>query len=76
MNGQRQVVSISLPQKSLLLLEKICQEQAKTRSEVIREFIRKYSQEKQWQKIFSWGEETAVKFDLKSEEDILRLIND
>jgi len=76
MNGNRQVVSISLPKKSLLVLEKICRQQEKTRSEIIREFIRKYSQEKQWQEIFSWGEKTASKFNIKSEEDILKLIND
>ena len=76
MNGNRQVVSISLPEKSLLVLEKICRQQDKTRSEVIREFIRRYSQQQQWQEIFSWGEKTAGKFDIRSEKDILRLIND
>jgi len=76
MNGQRQVVSISLPKKSLLILERICRQQDKTRSEVIREFIKKYSQEKQWQEIFSWGENTASKLNIKSEKDVLKLIND
>jgi len=76
MDGNRQVVSISLPKRSLLVLERICKQQDKTRSEIIREFIRKYSQERQWQEIFSWGKKTAGRLNIKSEKDVLKLIND
>lgn len=76
MEDKRQVVSISLPKKSLVILNKICQTEEKTRSEVIRGLIRKYLLEKEWQKIFAWGSKTAKKFKIKSEKDILRIIND
>ena len=32
--------------------------------------------ELEWEQIRKWGEETAIKFNIKSEEDILRIIND
>lgn len=37
---------------------------------------REKSSKKKWQKIFSWGQETASKLNIKTEEDILKLIND
>jgi len=74
--GGRQVVSVSLSPKTLYLLNLICQREEKSRSQVIRELIRRYFAEKRWQKIFFWGEETARKFKIKSEEDVLKLIND
>lgn len=76
MDNQRQVVSISLPKKSLVFLNRVCRQEDRTRSEVIRGLLRRYLQEKEWGKLFAWGRETAQKFKIRSEADVLKLIND
>jgi len=76
MEDKRQVVCLSLPKKSLLLLDRISRKEEKNRSEVVRELIKKYLIEKDWEEIFSWGIKTAKNLHLKTEEDILKLIND
>ena len=76
MNQSRQVVSISLPQKSLMLLKNLSKKEEKSRSQLIREFINRYAQEEKWQQIFDWGEKTAKEFKIRSEADVLRLVND
>ena len=74
--GNRQVVSISLSPKTLYLLNLICQQEEKSRSQVVRELIKSYFAKKKWQQIFVWGEKTAEKFKIRTEKDILKLIND
>lgn len=70
------VISISLPPEILARLEQLTRETAKTRSEVVKDLIVSYSQDKSWEKIFVWGRKTKEKFNIKSEEDILKIIND
>lgn len=70
------VISISLPPEVLSILEKLARKKAKTRSEVIRELLVTYYQDKSWEEIFTWGRETKEKFKIKSEEDIVKIIND
>lgn len=70
------VISISLPPEVLTKLEKIIKETSKTRSEVIKDLLVSYYQDKSWEDIFAWGRNAKEKFNIKSEEDIVRLIND
>lgn len=70
------VVSISLSPEILSILEKVTKKTAKTRSEVIKELLVTYYQDQSWEQIFAWGRKTKEKFDIKSEEDIVKIIND
>ena len=70
------VISISLPVKIMALLEQVTRQTAKTRSEVIKDLLITYYQDKSWQQIFAWGKNTKEKFNIKSEKDILKVIND
>jgi len=70
------VISISLPPEDLETLQRLAAQMAKTRSEVIRELLASYSQKKSWEQIFAWGRQTKEKFNIRSEEDILKIIND
>lgn len=70
------VVSISLSPEIFSLLEHLAKKTAKTRSEVIKELIVSYCRDISWEKIFDWGRETKEKFKIKSEDDILKIIND
>jgi len=72
----RQVVSISLYKKYLKKLDKMSKKEDKSRSQLVRELIDKYETDKEWEQIREWGRETAKKFNIKSEEDVLRIIND
>lgn len=70
------VVSVSLTPEVYRLLEKIVKREKKSRSALFKEMIRKYSEDKRWEEIYAWGEATARKFKITSEEDVLRLIDD
>lgn len=70
------VISISLPPEVLAILEKITRKTSKTRSEVIKELLVSYYQDKSWEQIFAWGRKTKEKYNIKREEDIVKIIND
>lgn len=74
--NQRQIISISLSSAQLRQLDRISKSDHKSRSQLIRELIDKYQTQKAWKQIRRWGKETAKKFNIKSEADILRIIND
>jgi len=60
----------------MAILEQIARKTAKTRSEIIKELIVSYEKDKAWDQIFAWGRKTKEKFNIRSEEDILKIIND
>ena len=70
------VISVSLPQKFLSILNQLTKKMAKTRSEVIKDLLLGYYQDQSWEQIFDWGRITKEKFNINSEEDIVKLIND
>ncbi len=70
------VISVSLPQKFLSILNQLAKKKAKTRSEVIKDLLLGYYQDESWEQIFDWGRTTKEEFNIKSEEDIVKLIND
>jgi len=72
----RQVVSISLYKKYLKKLDQMSKKEDKSRSQFVRELIDKYETDKDWEEIYEIGRKTAKKFNIKSEEDVLRIIND
>lgn len=70
------VISISLPPEVLAILEQLTRKTSKTRSEVIKELLVSSCRDKSWEQIFMWGRQTKEKFNIKSEEDIIKIIND
>ncbi len=67
-------VNISFQEDLLQQIDKIAQNEARSRSELIREAARMYIEKKQrWQSIFSYGESIAPKLAV-SEEDIMKEI--
>lgn len=72
----RQVISISLYKKYLKKLDRMSKKEDKSRSQLVRELIDKYETDKEWEEIYEIGRKTAKKFNIKSEEDVLRIIND
>ncbi len=59
-----------------MILNQLTKKKAKTRSEVIKDMLLSYYQDQSWEQLFDWGRKTKEKFNIKSEEDIVKLIND
>ncbi|MBU0569743.1 ribbon-helix-helix protein, CopG family [Patescibacteria group bacterium] len=71
----RQVVSISLPEPTLKILNELVKRERKSRSQVVKELINRYETEVMWDEILKLGQKTAEKFNIKSEADVLKIIN-
>ena len=57
--------------------EKIAKEESRTRSELFREALRQYIDNRErWQEIRKWGTETANEYGIKSEADVNRLVQE
>ena len=72
----RQIISLSLSPSELKKLERLRAREGKSRSQLIRELIRRYDAEELWKRIYEMGKQTAIKFGIKSEEDVLKIIED
>jgi CopG family transcriptional regulator/antitoxin EndoAI len=67
-------ITISLPVDLLRDAQRAAAEDARSRSELIRDALRQYLASRRWQRLRRWGAETAERLGLKSEEDVQRLI--
>jgi len=67
-------ITVSLPADLLQEAQRAAKEDARTRSELIREALRQYLATRRWQRLRQWGAETAERLGLKSEADLERLV--
>jgi CopG family transcriptional regulator/antitoxin EndoAI len=69
-------ITISLPTDLLRETQRAAKEEARTRSDLIREALRQYLASRRWQRLRQWGAETAQRLGLKSEADLQRLLDE
>lgn len=69
------VVSVSLPPPLVRQLDSLRKKAGTSRSSIVAALIERYAMEKQWSQIRRWGEETAKKFRITSEDDIARILD-
>lgn len=69
------VVSVSLPPPLVRQLDALRKKSGTSRSSIVASLIERYAMEKQWNEIRRWGEETAQKFRITSEDDIARILD-
>lgn len=69
------VVSVSLPPTLVRQLDTLRKKAGTSRSSIVASLIERYAMEKQWNQIRRWGEETAKKFRITSEDDIARILD-
>lgn len=69
------VVSVSLPPPLVRQLDTLRKKAGTSRSSIVASLIERYAMEKQWSQIRRWGEETAKKFRITSEDDIARILD-
>jgi metal-responsive CopG/Arc/MetJ family transcriptional regulator len=69
------LVTISLLPELLEEVERLAKEEKRTRSEFFREAIRRYIEDKRWERIYRYGRLKAQEQDL-AEEDVERLVDE
>lgn len=67
-------ITISLPADLLREAERVAKQETRTRSELIRDALRQYLTSRRWQRLRQWGAEAADRLGLKTESDLLRVI--
>lgn len=70
------VISISMPQRVVMKLEKIRSVSGQSRSALISSLIDNASEKERWQRIYQRGAKTARDFKITSEDDIDRILHE
>jgi len=71
------IVNFSLPPEIYEDVNELARQTQTSRSQILREAIKQYVvSERRWQQIRTWGEETAEKLEIKSEDDVERIIHE
>lgn len=73
MSRTTEILSISLPKKELEDISKLAKKEGRTRSELIREALRRYQIVQDWQYLQSVGEKAATRLGIETEEDVERI---
>ena len=70
------VITISLPPKLARRIVKTARLKGMTRSELVREALRRYElEEQEWQALFDYGKRKAFGANIRTERDVERLID-
>ncbi len=67
------IVTLSLPPDMVDKIGQLMREEGRTRSELLREALRRYAEEQEWKKIYRYGEIKAREKGMKEDriEDII-----
>ncbi len=71
------VLSFSLPPDTASKIESLAMSENRSRSELLREMVSVYERfqaEAEWQELFAFGEETAQRFKIKSEDELFKIL--
>lgn len=72
---QTQTFNIALPKSLVKKADELAKKEYRNRSELIREALRVYLQDKdEWQKIYAAGERAMKEMGIKSEEDVDKIV--
>lgn len=72
---QSQTLNIALPKELVKRVDKVAKKEYRNRSELIREALRVYLEDKnEWEEIFKYGKKQGKKMGIKSEKDVDRIV--
>jgi Arc/MetJ-type ribon-helix-helix transcriptional regulator len=69
-------ITVSLPADLLRETQRVAREDARTRSDLIRDALQQYLASRRWRRLRQWGAEAAERLGLKSEADLQRLLDE
>lgn len=69
------VMTLSLPPEMVKEVERIVKEENRTKSELFREALRKYINDKRWLQIRQWGLKASRELGVSTEEDVEKLVH-
>ncbi|MSQ14980.1 MAG: ribbon-helix-helix protein, CopG family [Dehalococcoidia bacterium] len=61
-------VTISLSAEMVNLIHELRQEEGRTTSELIREAVRLYAEEREWNRVFRYGQIKAAETDIQADQ--------
>ncbi|MBI2326204.1 ribbon-helix-helix protein, CopG family [Candidatus Collierbacteria bacterium] len=74
---QTQTFNIALPSSLVARMDLVATNEYRNRSELIREAVRIYLEDKlEWDDIFEFGRKAAKKAGIKSEDDVNRIVQE
>lgn len=74
---QTQTFNIALPSNLVARMDLVATSEYRNRSELIREAVRIYLEDKlEWNDIFEFGQKAGKKAGIKSEEDVNRIVQE
>ena len=72
-----QTLNIALPKDLIKKADQLAKKEYRNRSELIREALRKYIEEKEeWEQIFKAGEETMAAMKIKTEDEVNNIVHE
>jgi len=70
------IISVSLMPDFLEEIEKIAKAENRTKSELVREALRRYIEDRQWEQLIRYAQVKAAETGLATEEEIQRLVDE
>jgi CopG family transcriptional regulator / antitoxin EndoAI len=69
-------LSITLPPEMLDNAERLAKKEQRTMSELVREALRRYERNSIWEEIGPYGQQSAARAGIKTDEDVVKTIHD
>ncbi len=70
------LISFSIMPDFLREVEKVAKEENRTKSELIREALRRYIEDREWEKLTRYARRKSAEIGIKTEEDIQRVVDE
>jgi CopG family transcriptional regulator/antitoxin EndoAI len=70
------LISFSIMPDFLREVEKVAKEEHRTKSELIREALRRYLEDREWEKLTRYARRKSAETGIKTEEDIQRVVDE
>lgn len=72
----RSVLTLSLPPQLLKKVELLAKKENRNKSELLREALRRYIEEREWQEVLKYGRKKARQQGIFSEADVERIVDE
>ena len=70
------LISISIMPDFLREVERVAKEENRTKSELIREALRRYIEDREWEKLTRYARIKSAETGIRTEEDIQRVVDE